>query len=123
MLMVHPGQYWDDLSLNHLHNLFGGKGTDAFSKCATQNAVAVGTTIADRPPHRSVRAELPHTAPTLDMWRQGAPWRTPLDPWDTRSPLGVGFVSGSASFSLVCALPSTTSAAATASLFGRFRSE
>jgi len=28
--------------------------------------VAVGTTIAGRPPHRSVRAELPHTAPTLD---------------------------------------------------------
>ena len=27
---------------------------------------AVGTIIADRPPHRSVRAELPHTAPTLD---------------------------------------------------------
>ena len=25
---------------------------------------AVGTVIADRPPHRSVRAELPHTAPT-----------------------------------------------------------
>src|ERR1035437_3074986 len=31
---------------------------------------AVGTTIADRPPHRSVRAELPHTAPTLDVLRQ-----------------------------------------------------
>ena len=28
--------------------------------------IAVGTVIADRPPHRSVRAELPHTAPTLD---------------------------------------------------------
>ena len=28
--------------------------------------VAVGTTIADRPPHRSVRAELPHTAPLSD---------------------------------------------------------
>src|ERR1022692_4791600 len=42
---------------------------------------AVGTTIADRPPHRSVRAELPHTAPTSDEWRQGATWRTPLDPW------------------------------------------
>ena len=27
---------------------------------------AVGTGIAARPPHRSVRAELPHTAPTLD---------------------------------------------------------
>ena len=33
-------------------------------KCAVQ--VAVGTAIAGRPPHRSVRAELPHTAPTLD---------------------------------------------------------
>ena len=32
---------------------------------ATERAnreVAVGTAIADRPPHRSVRAELPHTA-------------------------------------------------------------
>ena len=27
--------------------------------------VAVGTGIAPRPPHRSVRAELPHTAPAL----------------------------------------------------------
>src|ERR1035438_4236395 len=35
-----------------------------------KNAVAVGTTIADRPPHRSVRAELPHTAPTSDVLRQ-----------------------------------------------------
>jgi hypothetical protein len=33
-------------------------------------AVAVGTAIADRPPHRSVRAELPHTAPALDVSRQ-----------------------------------------------------
>ena len=32
--------------------------------------VAVGTAIAGRPPHRSVRAELPHTALTLDGWRQ-----------------------------------------------------
>ena len=31
--------------------------------------VAVGTTIADRPPHRTVRAALPHTAPTLEDWR------------------------------------------------------
>src|SRR5580658_8526385 len=29
-------------------------------------SVAVGTTIADRPPHRTVRAAFPHTAPTLD---------------------------------------------------------
>ena len=26
--------------------------------------IAVGTPITERPPHRSVRAELPHTAPT-----------------------------------------------------------
>jgi hypothetical protein len=36
----------------------------------TGTAVAVGTAIADRPPHRSVRAELPHTAPTSDIWRR-----------------------------------------------------
>ena len=32
-----------------------------------QVGVAVGTAIADRPPHRSVRAALPHTAPTSEM--------------------------------------------------------
>ena len=34
--------------------------------------VAVGTMISQRPPHRSVRAELLHTAPTSDTWRQTA---------------------------------------------------
>jgi hypothetical protein len=29
-------------------------------------SVTVGTAIANCPPYRSVRAELPHTAPTLD---------------------------------------------------------
>ena len=37
-------------------------------RCLTQ--VAVGSAIADRPPRRSVRAALPHTAPTSDMWRR-----------------------------------------------------
>ncbi len=32
--------------------------------------VAVGTAIAGRPPHGSVRAALPHTAPTLGVWRE-----------------------------------------------------
>jgi hypothetical protein len=31
--------------------------------------VAVETIIADRPPHRTVRAALPHTAPTSEDWR------------------------------------------------------
>jgi hypothetical protein len=30
------------------------------------SVIAVGTVIAERPPHRSVRAELPHTVLTLD---------------------------------------------------------
>ena len=30
------------------------------------SGIAVGMTIADHPPHRSVLAELPHTAPPLD---------------------------------------------------------
>jgi len=34
------------------------------------SAVAVGTIIADRPPHRTVRAALPHTAPTLEGLRE-----------------------------------------------------
>ena len=29
--------------------------------------VAVGTEVTPRPPHRSVRAELPHTAPASGM--------------------------------------------------------
>ena len=42
-------------------------------------AVAVGTWVTPRPPHRSVRAELPHTAPALshDVRRWfGYGWRT-----------------------------------------------
>ena len=35
-----------------------------------QIRVAVGTAIAGRPPRRSVRAELPHTALASDEWRQ-----------------------------------------------------
>ena len=34
---------------------------------ATGSHVAVGTAISGRPPHRSVRAELLHTAPTFDV--------------------------------------------------------
>ena len=40
----------------------------AFSDVATviaSEAIAVGTLIAERPPHRTVRAAFPHTAPTL----------------------------------------------------------
>ena len=36
----------------------------------TQLPVAVGIAVARYPPHRSVRAAFPHTAPTSDEWRQ-----------------------------------------------------
>jgi hypothetical protein len=36
------------------------------------NRVAVGMRVASHPPHRSVRALLTHTAPSLDAWRQSA---------------------------------------------------
>ena len=41
----------------------------ASSRTRTQHrgTIAVGTAISGRPPHRSVRAELLHTAPTFDV--------------------------------------------------------
>ena len=51
--------------------------------------VAVGTIIADRPPHRTVQAALPHTAPTLEK-ASGAATRTSPIPWDTHAPRCVG---------------------------------
>src|SRR5580658_4255968 len=51
------------------------------------SSVAVGTAIADRPPHRSVRAALPHTALTLDSGIEACfTSRTPRNPWDTDFP-------------------------------------
>ena len=59
--------------------------TAVTSRLSPVSPVAVGTIIADRPPHRSVRAELPHTAPTLDgsvkshvgIWMQDSGSRYP----------------------------------------------
>jgi len=44
-------------------------------------SVAVGTTVTRRPPHRSVRAGLLHTAPTSDAWRQIARWDADAGFW------------------------------------------
>ena len=38
--------------------------------------VAVGTLVAQRPPHRSARAAVPHAALTADAWRRSADWDT-----------------------------------------------
>src|ERR1017187_5452430 len=56
-------------------------------KNKSSTPVAVGTAIADRPPHRSVRAALPHTALTLDTGIEACfTSRTPRNPWDTDFP-------------------------------------
>ena len=89
-----------------------------------ETRVAVGTAIADRPPHRSVRAELPHTAPPLDGWRQSiAAPRTLAKPCDTPYPFCAGGVWLWPVFSLGRTLPSSLSAAAacySAALFEGF---
>ena len=43
-----------------------------FDRRAVDARAAAGTRRGWRPPHRSVRAGLLHTAPTLDAWRQSA---------------------------------------------------
>ena len=85
-------------------------------------SVAVGTAIADRPPHRSVRAALPHTSLTLDDGVEANfTSRTPRNPWDTHFPALCRAHVGFRNVSLVRALPSTTSAEANrSSLFGSF---
>src|SRR6516162_6736740 len=40
--------------------------------CPRNLVVAVGNALAGVPPHRSVRAELPHTALTSGVWRRNA---------------------------------------------------
>jgi hypothetical protein len=49
-----------------------GSTTPGSCRSLRRGFVAVGTSVARRPPHRSVRAGLLHTALTLDAWRQTA---------------------------------------------------
>jgi hypothetical protein len=49
-------------------NSQGNSERDASAKTViarSEATIAVGTLIAERPPHRTVRAAFPHTAPTL----------------------------------------------------------
>jgi hypothetical protein len=43
------------------------QGDTLAAQLAVDAQVAVGTAVTCRPPHRSVRAELPHTAPASGM--------------------------------------------------------
>ena len=48
---------------------------------SAERVIAVGTVIADRPPHRSVRAALPHTALTSDVDMHTAHWDKDAESW------------------------------------------
>src|SRR5450755_873266 len=51
----------------HLHQVV--KRTFTFELSNMLGTLAVGISVARYPPHRSPRAELPHEAPILDVWR------------------------------------------------------
>ena len=79
----------------------------------TPHADAVGTGITPRPPHRSVRAELPHTAPTLgdgDSTSTQQRFAMVGHRIRTHSRLKVRGTLSTFHLPLVCRLPSTTSA-------------
>src|SRR5215472_438648 len=61
-------------------------GTRTFT---SQDSVAVGTTIARRPPRGPVLALLTHTVLTSEAWRRSAPWGTGAG----RRPPGAGYRS------------------------------
>ena len=85
--------------------------------------VAVGTALTGSPPHRSVRAELPHTAPTSGEWRKSdlAALRTFCFQNDALSRPCVRHAAVCRSFPLVSPLSSTASATGIPpALFGCF---
>jgi len=47
--------------------LYSSLGALPYSARILKTRVAVGTRVTSRPPHRSVRAAFPHTAPTLGV--------------------------------------------------------
>src|SRR3984893_10473069 len=81
-------------------------------------AIAVGTPITGRPPHRTVRAAFLHTAPTSDVSRLASAFRTRSGVGDTLSRHCVRHVRHRFAFSLASALRSTASAAGRPALFG-----
>ena len=90
------------------------RGDEIVFRCAT---VAVGTIITDHPPHRTVRAALPHTAPTLDDWREVLLLAHRSICGTPTSPRCLGLVLGGTMFSLARALFSPVSAEDRSSLF------
>jgi hypothetical protein len=53
-----------DIGKNSFRGAGGSLPPDSCRPMPMARTVAVGTEIAPRPPHRSVRAAFPHTAPT-----------------------------------------------------------
>jgi hypothetical protein len=65
----------------------GGPKAAIHSGLASALGFAVGTTIADRPPRRSVQAGLPHTAPPLDTSVEAHVGIRMESPWARKPPV------------------------------------
>ena len=77
--------------------------------------------VTQHPPHRSVLAELPHTAPTSSIWRQSKLlWRPRSSPIDAKSRLCIRFAASCTKFLLVDVLSSIDSAETAVPLFADF---
>src|SRR5216683_15696 len=79
-----------------------------------------GRWLTQRPPHRSVRAALLHTAPTSDTWRRSVASRTSSKSLDALVRLCVRGAVACPMFSLVGRLPSIPCAGGFPPLFGHF---
>ena len=64
--------YWTSANLTMNVPSPKGRGEKSATVQSREKTIAVGTVIADRPPRRSVRAELPHTALTSNVDLQTA---------------------------------------------------
>src|SRR5438445_6595530 len=85
---------------------------------ARESAVAVGTRVTSRPPHRSVRAAFPHTAPTSELTAKACRMLTSAG--DTLIRFCARHVHCWPAFPLASALGSTNSAADRSALFAGF---
>ncbi len=83
--------------------------------------VAVGMLVSQHPPHRSVLAELPHTAPTSSIWRQSELADAPDPVHSTRTfRLCIRLAASYPGFLLAGVLSSIDSAGMTIPLFANF---
>src|SRR5215207_971585 len=76
-----PGFLAQALEEPIFHHIASLSEASVHDRCRSLAPIAVGTLIAERPPHRTVRAAFPHTAPTLG--NDGSTTRMQSNDWYT----------------------------------------